>query len=64
MLSLDLTVQTYVDGRSGARRLRPAVTAVPMFLVPAAANAIVWTNGSHTAQADKPAPLGLSGGST
>jgi hypothetical protein len=34
------------------------------FAIPGAATVTVWANGSHTAQANKPRPLDLIGGST
>ena len=61
----DLTVERYLAGGFRAGRERHcALTATPMFVVPGVATAIVWATASHNAQANKPGPLGLIGGST
>ena len=61
----DLTVVRYLANGSVAGRVRVCpMTASPMFAVPGVATAIAWTNDSHLAQATKPGPLGLIGGST
>ena len=61
----DLTVVRYPANGSVADRVRLCpVTASPMFAVSGVATVIAWTNDSHLAQATKPGPLGLIGGST
>lgn len=64
-MATDLTVVRYLASGFVAGRVRECPsTATPMFAVPGAATVIAWTNGSHLAQANKPGPLGLIGGST
>jgi len=61
----DLTVVRYLANGSVAGRVRVCpMTASPMFAVPGVTTVIAWTNDSHLAQATKPGPLGLIGGST
>ena len=61
----DLTVIRYLAGGVLAGRVRVCPqTASPMFAVTGVATVIAWTNDSHLAQATKPGPLGLIGGST
>jgi hypothetical protein len=61
----DLTVMRYLASGVLAGRVRVCPpTASPMFAVTGVATVIAWTNDSHLAQATKPGPLGLIGGST